>query len=49
MQGDEERAGCIELSINNRQLRRMDNTPQGGAISFPPEAGKQRSQMMPFW
>ena len=32
MQGVEERAGCKELSINNRQLRRMNNTPQGGAI-----------------
>jgi hypothetical protein len=32
MQGDEERAGCQELSINNRQLRRMGNTSQGRAI-----------------
>ena len=32
MQGAEERAGCKKLSINNRQLRRMGNTPQGGAI-----------------
>jgi hypothetical protein len=32
MQGNEERAGCKELSINNRQLRRMGNTLQGGAI-----------------
>jgi hypothetical protein len=33
MQGAKERAGCKELSINNRQLRRMGNTPQGGAIA----------------
>ena len=32
MQGAKERAGCKELSINNRQLRRISNTPQGGAI-----------------